>query len=130
MIWTVALAAGALVAAGAYLALGRDLLRLAVGISLLGAGANLVVFGSGRADRVLPPFVDAGTAVLGPAVADPVPQALVLTAIVIGFSLTCVSLILVLAIRQQTGVADSGDLRSAEPRPRTDGAPPVLEDHD
>lgn len=129
MIWTVAVAAGALVAAGVYLALGRDLLRMAVGISLLGAGASLVVLSAGRADRVLPPFVEAGAASLGAGGADPVPQALVLTAIVIGFSLTCVSLLLVLAIRQQTGVADSDDLDSAEPR-RKDGKPLVLPDHD
>ena len=48
MIWTMAVAAGALVAGGVYLALSRDLLRAVVGVSLLGFAANLVVLGAGR----------------------------------------------------------------------------------
>jgi multicomponent Na+:H+ antiporter subunit C len=130
MTWSVALAAGSLVAAGLYLALGRDLLRVVVGVSLLGAGANLAVFGAGRSDRVQPPFVEHGASALAASAADPVPHALVLTAIVIGFSLTCFSLILVLALTEQTQAGRGGDGEAAEPGPRPDGTPPVLVSHD
>jgi multicomponent Na+:H+ antiporter subunit C len=62
------------------------------------------------------------------AAANPLPQALVLTAIVIGFSLTCFSLILVLAIVQRTGSRDSERLQVAEPPAGADGKP-ALEAH-
>jgi multicomponent Na+:H+ antiporter subunit C len=130
MTWSIALSAGALVAAGLYLALGRDLLRVVVGVSLLGAGANLAVFGAGRPDRIQPPFVDRGTTALASSAADPVPHALVLTAIVIGLSLTCFSLILVLALAERTQAGRVGDGDAAEPGPRPDGTPTVLVSHD
>jgi multicomponent Na+:H+ antiporter subunit C len=129
MIWSVAVAAGILVAAGVYLALARDLLRCVIGLSLLGAGVNLVVLASGRLGSNAPPFVASGLDRLATDVANPLPQALVLTAIVIGFSLTCFSMILVLALRQQ-GMAGSADLRSAEPPAGPDRAAPVLDDDD
>ncbi|MDP2319810.1 MAG: NADH-quinone oxidoreductase subunit K [Acidobacteriota bacterium] len=114
MIWSVAIAAGALVAAGVYLTMSRDLLRSAIGLSLLAAGANVVVFASGRLGNTDAPFVDPGLQRLSATAANPLPQALVLTAIVIGFSLTCLSVILVLAIRRRLGVADSAALQAAE----------------
>lgn len=130
MTWSVALAASALVAAGLYLALGRHLLRCVVGVSVLASGANLAVFGAGRFDRVLPPFVEGGATALAPAAADPLPHALVLTAIVIGFSLTCFSLVLVLAIGEGVPTVDDLDLEAAEPRPRPDGMPAVVSRHE
>jgi len=114
VIWSVAIAAGALVGAGVFLTLSRDLLRSAIGISLLGSGANVVVFASGRLANTGAPFVDPGLQRLSATAANPLPHALVLTAIVIGFSLTCLSVILVLAIRQHLGVADSAALHAAE----------------
>jgi multicomponent Na+:H+ antiporter subunit C len=122
MIWLLALGSGATVTAGIYLALSRDLLRCVIGVSLIGVAANLVVFVAGRPGNPVPPLVPVGEAVLEGA-ANPLPQALVLTAIVIGFSLTCFSLILVLAIIQRTGSRDSDRLRMAEPPARDDGQP-------
>ena len=76
----VALTAGAVFAAGTYLVLQRMLSRVLIGLALLGHGANLVLLSAaGAAGRA--PFVDGGE---GP-VADPLPQALILTAIVITF---------------------------------------------
>jgi multicomponent Na+:H+ antiporter subunit C len=129
MIWAVALAAGALVAAGVYLALGRDLLRLVVGVSLLGSGINLVVVSAGRVGTGLPPFVDPAVGSLAAGVANPVPQALALTAVVIGFSLVCLSFILLLALQGVTGGRSVDDLVAAEPPPHADGSAPVLDDH-
>ena len=123
MIWALALAVFATVAAGVYLALSRDLLRCVIGVSLIGAAANLVLFASGRIGTPIPPVIPAGETVLAAAV-NPLPQALVLTAIVIGFALTCFSLVLVLALKSRTGIADSELLREAEPPPGADGKPP------
>ncbi|MGD9904831.1 MAG: sodium:proton antiporter [Vicinamibacterales bacterium] len=124
MIWVVALAVGALASAGAYLALGRDLLRVVVGVSLLASGINLVVASAGRVDAVRPAFVDPAIGRLAPDAANPVPQALVLTAIVIGFSLMCLSLVLLLAFHGTTAGRRVDDLLAAEPPPPAgDGAP-------
>jgi multicomponent Na+:H+ antiporter subunit C len=122
MIWALAIAVFATVAAGAYLALSRDLLRCVIGISLIGAAANLVVFVAGRVGTMVPPVIPAGETVLSAAV-NPLPQALVLTAIVIGFALTCFSLVLVLALKSRINVADSEVLRVAEPPSGADGKP-------
>jgi multicomponent Na+:H+ antiporter subunit C len=130
MIWLLAIGAGAAVAAGIYLTLSRDLLRCVIGISIVGVAANLVMFVAGRPDGVAgPPLVPVGETVLQGA-ANPLPQALVLTAIVIGFSLTCFSLVLVLAIIQRTGARDSEGLRAAEPPPGPDGKPAIMPEED
>lgn len=120
-----ALAAGVTLAAGVYLSLSRDLLRCVVGVSVVGVAANLVIFTMGRPGATPPPLIPAGRAVLEEGAANPLPQALVLTAIVIGFALTCFSLVLVLAVKQRTGVADGDALRVSEPPPDPDGKPPL-----
>ncbi|HJL01552.1 MAG TPA: NADH-quinone oxidoreductase subunit K, partial [Polyangiaceae bacterium LLY-WYZ-15_(1-7)] len=128
MIWLLAIGIGASVSAGAYLAMSRDLLRCVVGISVLAAAANLVVLASGGARPASPPVIPEGLERLDAAAATPLPQALVLTAIVIGFSLTCFSLIVVLALKQRTGTSDAHDLRAAEPPPEDDGEPALERD--
>jgi multicomponent Na+:H+ antiporter subunit C len=128
VIWAVALSAAALVASGVYLALSRDALRAVVGVSLVGAGANLVVLSAGRVDGLMPAFVAQGANRLAGDAANPLPQALVLTAIVIGFSLTCFALALVLSIRQRFGVTDSTQLGAAEPPAGPDRLPALLDD--
>jgi multicomponent Na+:H+ antiporter subunit C len=127
VIWAIAVAVFATVAAGVYLALSRDLLRCVIGVSLIGAAANLVVFAAGRVGTMVPPVIPAGETVLSAAV-NPLPQALVLTAIVIGFALVCFSLVLVLALKSRTGIADSEALRLAEPPPAADGKPALEKD--
>ena len=126
MIWIFALVMGFGVAAGVYLALSRDLFRMVVGLSVIGAALNLLVFASGRLDSAAPPIVVAGTQVLANA-ADPLPQALVLTAIVIGFALLCFSLVLVVRLMRAADTDDAHRLRAAEPRNDDDIKPPVEE---
>lgn len=92
MIVVLALTVAGLYAAGAYLLLHRNLSRIVIGLAVLGHGANLLLLmAGGRAGR--PPLVGVGT---GP-VADPLPQALALTAIVITFGVS--ALLLALAYR-------------------------------
>jgi multicomponent Na+:H+ antiporter subunit C len=123
-----ALDVGVLVAAGVYLALSRGLFRCVVGISLVGIAANLAMFLAARPAAPVPPIVPPGETVLAASATDPLPQALVLTAIVIGFALTCFSLVLVLAIRERSGHTDSGALRMAEPAAGADGKPAPMSD--
>lgn len=83
---TSALAVGVLVAGGVYLLMQRGLLRVTLGFVLLGHAANLVMLAAGGTERRGAPLLggDAGT----DGVADPLPQAFVLTAIVITFAIT------------------------------------------
>ena len=89
-----ALASGVLYSAGIYLMLRRRLAQLIIGLGLLSNGTNLLIFTAGGLTRARPPVVPDGADLLVPPYADPVPQALVLTAIVIGFGLLAFSLVL------------------------------------
>lgn len=131
MSWLLALAIGALIAAGVFLTLSRSILRCVIGISLIGSGANLLLFASGRLSSGAPPVIPAGggSQMLADQ-ANPLPQALVLTAIVIGFALTCFSLVLGLAVQQRTGISDIDALRQAEPPEGEDGIPVALDETD
>jgi multicomponent Na+:H+ antiporter subunit C len=88
-----AILAGVLVASGIYLLLERSLLRFVFGLMLLSNGANLVILAAGRVAGRLPPLA-AGAEAPPAAAANPLPQALVLTAIVIGFGLAAFTLAL------------------------------------
>lgn len=119
MEWLFALCAGALAMAGVYLILARHLMSLIVGVTLLGSAANLVVFAGGRLTVEAPPLVAEGQYVPEAAIANPLPQALVLTAIVIGFGLAAFALSLALATFGRTQTADPEALRYAEPEVRS-----------
>ena len=101
-----ALAAGVLYAAGTYLMLRRRLAQLIIGLGLLSNGTNLLIFTAGGLTRARPPVVPEGAAALAAPYADPVPQALVLTAIVIGFGLTAFSLVLAHRVHSTVGSDD------------------------
>jgi multicomponent Na+:H+ antiporter subunit C len=94
-----ALTAGFLCSAGTYLVLGRQLSRVVIGFGLLSHGVNLVLVTSGGAGGE-PPFVGEDDALF----ADPLPQALVLTAIVVTFGVT--AFLLALAYRSWRITAD------------------------
>ncbi|WP_302175795.1 NADH-quinone oxidoreductase subunit K [uncultured Hydrogenophaga sp.] len=123
MIFWTALTVGVTVAAGTYLALSRDVFRSVMGFVLMGAAVNLALFASGRLGSSLPAVVPAGQQTLGEA-ANSLPQALVLTAIVIGLALVCFALVLVVRLVQRTGSDDSLALRHAEPEPTDPVKPP------
>lgn len=126
MIWAVALAVGVVIAAGTWLALSRSLLRCLIGLALLGNGVNLLLYASGRLTSDLPPVIDAAESTLAVA-ANPLPQALVLTAIVISFALFCFSLVLAVRLLESGGSDDLALLRKAEP-PHGDTLKPALEE--
>jgi multicomponent Na+:H+ antiporter subunit C len=124
MTWAFTFAIFASITAGVYLALSRDALRVALGLAVLGNAVNLLLFAAGRVASA-PAVVPAGATALDAGAANPLPQALVLTAIVIGFALVCFSLVLVLRLIRDAGSDDAHTLRHAEP-PADDPARPAL----
>jgi multicomponent K+:H+ antiporter subunit C len=95
-------AVGVLAACGAYLVLRARTWPVALGLMLLGYAANLLLLGMGRLREAAPPVLVAGDPARTP-YADPVPQALVLTAIVIGFGMSAFLLGLAMRARAATG---------------------------
>jgi multicomponent Na+:H+ antiporter subunit C len=105
-----ALASGILYAAGIFLMLRRRLAQLIIGLGLLSNGTNLLIFTAGGVTRARPPVVPQGAERLVPPYADPVPQALVLTAIVIGFGLLAFSLVLAHRVHETLQTDDVDDV--------------------
>ena len=94
---------GVLVGSGVWLLLRPRTYQVIVGLSLIGYGVNLFIFSMGRLRSGAPPVLDEAGIVDAAAYADPVPQALVLTAIVIGFATTALFLVVLLVARGLTG---------------------------
>ena len=111
----VPLAIALCVAAGVYLTLSRDLFRMVLGLAVLGSGVNLLLFASGRLGALAPPIMEAGADALAAGAANPLPQALVLTAIVIGFALLCFGLVLAARLANMARSEDADALRVTEP---------------
>ncbi len=98
-----ALAVGVLAGSGVWLILRPRTFQVLMGLTLLSYAVNLFIFGMGRLVQLRAPVL-AGSGPVDPALyADPVPQALVLTAIVIGFATTALFLVVLLALRGLTG---------------------------
>ena len=110
-----AIVAGSLFAASFYLLLRRNLLRFIVGLIILSNAANLVIFVMGRLTRENPPVIPSGQHVPPEPYANPLPQALILTAIVISFGLLAFALVLVYRNYLSTDTLDTERIRSAEP---------------
>ncbi len=104
----------AVMAVGLYLLLSRHVVRVLFGLMLLSAAVNLVIFLAGRIGAFAPPVMGAGETTLAQTAANPLPQALVLTAIVIGFSLVSFVAALVLRIYRDSGTLDGRQLNEAE----------------
>lgn len=98
-----ALAVGILAGAGVWLLLRPRTFQVIMGLSLLSYAVNLFIFGMGRLTIDRAPIVDPSQVMDPSRYDDPVPQALVLTAIVIGFATTALFLVVLLASRGLTG---------------------------
>ena len=117
--------------AGVLLILSRDAFRIVVGFAVLGSAVNLIVFLAGRPGTLLPPVIPRGAEALAVGAANPLPQALVLTAIVIGFALLCFSLVLAARVSRDHGHSDVARQQASEPPPDSAAKdslkPPVME---
>lgn len=105
---------GGLFAAAFYLILRRSLAKLIIGLALLTNAANLLIFTVGGLTRAVPPLVPSGAYVPAGPVADPLPQALILTAIVIGFGLLAFMMVLAFRTYQIVGVDDLDAMRATD----------------
>lgn len=106
---------GTLLAASFYLLMRRSLLRFVIGLIILGNAANLLIFTMGRLTRAEPPVIPEGQKVIEGAYANPLPQALILTAIVISFGLLAFTLVLVYRNFAANQTIESDNVRTSEP---------------
>lgn len=106
---------GGLYAAGLYMMFRRSLVKVILGLLLISHAANLLIFASGRLTLGRPPLVpDQASAPTGP-VADPLAQALILTAIVIGFGVLAFTIVLFHRAYQTVQTDDLDHLKREEP---------------
>ncbi len=114
MEWLFGLLTGVLMAGGVWLILSRNLIRFLFGLVLISNVANLIIFASGGVVEGKPPLIGKSGVVEG--VANSLPQALVLTAIVIGFGLVSFTLTLALRAWQSIGTTNVEDMCLSEQR--------------
>ena len=100
-----AITAGVLYATGVYLMLRRRLAQLIIGLSLLSNGSNILILAAAGVTRGKPPLITE-TSTTAAQFADPVPQSLILTAIVIGFGVLAFALVLAHRVHQSAGSDD------------------------
>ena len=114
-----AIVAGVLYASGLYLMLRRRLAQLIIGLGLLSNGSNILILSAAGVTRATPPLMSAGVTI--DQVADPVPQSLILTAIVIGFGVLAFSLVLAHRVHQSAGSDDIDRIGPDSAKASSDG---------
>jgi len=119
----IAVLIGLFVAVGVYFMLSRSIIRMLLGVTVFGNAVNLVLFTGGRLTRDGATVLAAGLYAPEGPVANPLPQALVLTAIVIGFSMFAFLLVLALRAYQAMDADNTDTMREAEP---VDGGRPPM----
>jgi len=113
MTTVIALVTGIVFATGFYSMLRRQLFSVVVGLILMSQACNLLVFTSGGIARAEPPIVPMPIRPLEP-ITDPLPQALILTAIVINFGTIAFALGLAYRVYKRLGTHDTDALRETE----------------
>ncbi len=109
-----AIVIGVLYASGIYLIMRRSIAKLIIGLALLSHGANLLIFTAAGLTKGRPPLIAEGEEAAAMPVADPLPQALILTAIVIGFSVLAFALVLFHRAFQTIGTDDLDNMRTTD----------------
>ncbi len=109
-----AVTVGFLYASSVYLMLRRSLFKLIIGLVLLSHGANLLIFTAGGLRRAQPPVLPPNQTTFEIPAADPLPQALILTAIVIGFGVLAFALVLFSRAYQVTHSDDTDEFWKPE----------------
>lgn len=113
-----AITTGALVAGGSFLMMSGALVRFLLGLVLISNAVNLIIFLSGRITFAKPALIEAGKLTINADAANSLPQALILTAIVIGFGLFTFTLALALRAFRELGTDNTDEMRLAEPEER------------
>ena len=105
---------GGLYAAAVYSMLSRSIVRLAIGLALLTQATNLLIFTIGRMTSGHPPLVPPQADLLAPPYADPLPQALILTAIVISFGILAFAIVLIHRTHETLQTDDSDKMKETQ----------------
>lgn len=114
MEFLLAFAVAVLYASGTYMLLRRSMVKLIIGLVLLGHAANLLIVAAAHITPGAPPIIPAEATVLVPPYADPLPQALILTAIVIGFGVQAFALVLLKRAWRVVGTDDLDAMQSTD----------------
>ncbi|MDN2566366.1 Na+/H+ antiporter subunit C [Aquibium sp. A9E412] len=114
---------GLFFAAAIYLMLSKHIIRIMLGVVLFGNAVNLTLFTAGRVVSEVPPIIPEALPVPPELTANPLPQALILTAIVIAFSIFAFLMVLTFRAYQELGTDDAEGMRVAEPK--DDAMPPL-----
>lgn len=112
-----AILVGLYMTAAVYLLLSKNLVRLILGVALLSNGVNILIFTAGRLTEDAAAFVPFDAKVPSGVIANSLPQALILTAIVIGFSFFAFLLVLIYRACQDLETDNIDDMKLAEPIP-------------
>jgi multicomponent Na+:H+ antiporter subunit C len=110
-----AIVSGSMVAGGIYLLLSQHLVRILFGLIMLSNAVNLVIFTAGGLTHTKPALIEVGRSVPGAAVANALPQALILTAIVIGFALLVFMFVLFYRSYESLGTIDTRQMAESGP---------------
>lgn len=105
---------GILFAAAIYMMLRRSIVKLVIGLILLSNAANLLIFVMAGMTRGSPPLIPEGALVPSATVADPLPQALILTAIVIAFGVLAFSVVLIRRAYEVVGTDDLDQMKDTD----------------
>jgi multicomponent Na+:H+ antiporter subunit C len=103
-----------LYSAGFYLMLRRSIVKLIIGLALLSNAANLLIFTAGGLTRARAPLVPEGDLQPLQPFADPLPQAVILTAIVIGFGVLAFAMVLAYRAYQTVGTDDLDNMKATD----------------
>lgn len=109
-----AIAVGALYASGIYMILRRSFVKLIIGLALISHGANLLIFAAGGLTRGKPALIPETDQQLTGAYTDPLPPALILTAVVISFAILAFTIVLVKRTYQEVGTDDLDAMRTTD----------------
>lgn len=109
-----AVCCGVLVATGTYMLLRRSFVKMVIGLALLSHAANLLIYIVASPVRGRPPLVRAGETVPDAPFADPLPGALILTAIVISFGVVAFTIVLIKGAYEEVGTDDLEAMTSTD----------------
>ncbi|MFO8004059.1 Na+/H+ antiporter subunit C [Thioalkalivibrio sp.] len=105
---------GGLYAAAIYMMLRRSIVKLVIGLVLLSNAANLLIFTAAGLTRGAPPLINVGDTLPPGISADPLAQALILTAIVIGFGVLAFAVVLIHRAFEVVGVDDMDKMKDTD----------------
>lgn len=109
-----AITIGVLFAAASYLLLRRSVIKMIFGIAVLSQAVNLLILTSAGLKTGGVAFVEEGATGLSATAADPLPQALILTAIVISFGVLAFTLAMTQRVDETVGTDDLDEMKSTD----------------